>query len=165
MVTLKYLFFYLLVTFSLWGCAQTKNIIIHTYATYEVHLPGNIAVDPNGNEIAPRDTIDYIYVETVKGEIQWEKAWKNNQCFSIIPIKIDTETFNAGVNKISNTSLILHVNKGNNLWKLRLIISEKPAKAPEPVGKGIILLKGTYNGKIFIKEVSNQVEINTIPTQ
>ena len=44
------------------------------YATYTVHLPGNIAVDKDGNTIATRDTLNVIYIETSSEEIQWKRA-------------------------------------------------------------------------------------------
>jgi hypothetical protein len=165
MGTRKYLFFCILVSISLWSCAQTKKIIKNIYATYEVHLPGNIAIDPNGKEYAPGDTVDFVYIETVSNDIQWQQAWKNNQCYSIIPTRIDSDIFNAGVNKINNRPILLHVDKGNSLWKLRLVLAEKPLTAPELVGKGKILLKGNYKGKIITDIVSNLIEINTIPSQ
>src|SRR6185312_7264778 len=92
LIFLKYIFSYTLLSIGLMACAQSKNAIKNAYGIYEVHLPGNVAVDKNGHEIASRDTINFIYIETSSNEIKWDEAWKNNKAYSIIATLINSDS-------------------------------------------------------------------------
>jgi len=165
MINIKYLLFYSFLTVSLYACAQSKYSIKNIYAVYQVHLPGNIAVDQNGNEIAPRDTINILYVETSTEKIQWNMAWKNDKKYSIISRLIDTGYIDVGANKMTNKNMIIHASAGNKLWQLQLIVSEKKGLPPVNILQDEILLRGTYNGKRILQKIKNQVELNSIPSQ
>ncbi len=106
MINLKYIFCYYLLTLALVSCAQSKNVLKNIYATYTEVLPGNIAVDPNGNEMAARDTINFIYVETSSADIKWKMAWKNNKAFSIDGSLVEANPFDAGIDKVNNEKII-----------------------------------------------------------
>ena len=165
MINIKYLLFYSFLTVSLYACAQSKYSIKNIYAVYQVHLPGNVAVDQNGNEIPSRDTINIIYVETSTEKIQWNAAWKNNKNYSIISRLIDTNYINVGTNKITNENMIIHASSGNKLWQLQLILSGEKNPPPLNILQGEILLGGTYNGKRILQKIKNLVELNSIPSQ
>ncbi|MGZ4048512.1 MAG: hypothetical protein ACXVNN_04060, partial [Bacteroidia bacterium] len=161
MINIKYLLFYSFLIVSLYACAQSKYSIKNIYAVYEVHLPGNIAVDQNGNEIPSRDTLNFIYVETSTDKIQWDMAWKNDKNYSILSRLIDTNFIDAGTDKITNESMIIHASAGNKLWQLQLITSEKKIPAPVNILGGEILLQGIYNGKKILQKIKKQVELNS----
>lgn len=165
MINIKYLLFYSFLTVSLYACAQSKYSIKNIYAVYEVHLPGNIAVDQNGNEIPSRDTLNFIYIETSTEKIQWNMAWKNDKNYSILSRLIDTNFIDAGTDKITNESMIIHASAGNKLWQLQLIPSEKRISSPVKILQDEILLQGTYNGKRILQKIKKQVELNSIPSQ
>src|SRR5258708_6933390 len=121
MINIKYLLFYSFLTVSLYACAQSKYLIKNIYAVYQVHLPGNVAVDQNGDEIPSRDTINIIYIEASAEKIQWNMAWKNDKNYSIMSRPIDTNYINVGTNKITNENIIIHTSAGNKLRQLQLI--------------------------------------------
>lgn len=162
---LKYFVCYCLLSLGLFACAQSRPPIKNISATYREVLPGNMPVDANGNEISARDTINFIYVETAADGIQWNAAWKNDKTYSIICDLIDTNYFDAGINKITSNKITIQVSPGNKLWQLRLIPSEKRMSPPKEIAKGAILLQGTFGGKKMLKVISEQVEINSIPSQ
>ncbi|KAA9039390.1 hypothetical protein FW778_11225 [Ginsengibacter hankyongi] len=165
MINIKYLLSYSLLTVSLYACAQSKYSIKNIYAVYEVHLPGNIAVDQNGNEIPSRDTLNVVYVETSSGPIQWNEAWKNDKTYSILSHVADTNFIDAGTDKNTNEKMIIHASPGNKLWQLRLIPSDSKISLPAKILQNEILLEGTYNGKKILQKIKKQVELNSIPSQ
>ena len=165
MISMKYLFFYSFLTVSLYACAQSKYSIKNIYGVYKVHLPGNVAVDEKGNEIPSRDTINLIYVESSTDDIHWDTAWKNGKTYFILPTLIDTASFNAGTNKITNGNMIIHASGGNKLWQLQLVVSERKNLPPVTILQDEILLQGRYNGKRILQKIKNQVELNSTPSQ
>jgi len=146
------------------ACAQSKNAIKNAYGIYEVHLPGNVAVDKNGHEIASRDTINFIYIETSSNEIKWDEAWKNNKAYSIIATLINSDSIDAGTTKETNKRIFLHAAKGNKIWQLRLIQSDKDSSPPVNISQDEILIRGSYNGKKIIQKVTKLTEVNSIPS-
>jgi hypothetical protein len=130
-----------------------------------VHLPGNIRVDENGNEITSRDTVNLIYIESPTEDIHWDTAWKNGKTYFILPTLIDTGSFDVGTNKMTNKNIIIHASAGNKLWQLQLILSEKKNLPSVTILQDEILLQGTYNGKRILQKIKNQVELNSIPSQ
>ena len=165
MINIKYLLSYSLLTASLYACAQSKYSIKNIYAVYEVHLPGNIAVDQSGNEISSRDTLNVVYVETSSGQIQWNVAWKNDKTYSILSYLAHTNFIDAGTDKNTNEKMIIHASPGNKLWQLRLIPSDSKISLPAKILQNEILLEGTYNGKKILQKIKKQVELNSIPSQ
>ena len=165
MIRLKYCLFYSFLSIGFFACAQSKYAIKNIYAIYKVHLPGNIRVDENGNEIPSRDTVNLIYIESPTEGIHWDTAWKNGKTYSILPTLIDTGSFDVGTNKMTNENMIIHAAAGDKLWQLQLIVSEKRIQQPVTILQNEILLQGTYNGKRILQKIKNQVELNSIPSQ
>jgi len=165
MICLKYILFYSILSTGFFACAQSKYAIKNIYAIYKVHLPGNIRVDENGNEIPSRDTVNLIYIESPTEGIHWDTAWKNGKTYSILPTLIDTGSFDVGTNKITNENMIIHASAGNKLWQLQLILSGEKNPPPLNILQGEILLGGTYNGKRILQKIKNLVELNSIPSQ
>jgi hypothetical protein len=165
MMNFKYVTVQILLAVSLMACAQSKHPVKNIEAVYSVHLPGTIAIDPNGNEHAPRDTVNIIYIETLPGNIQWHRAWVNNKTYSILPTLINTASFNAGTKKNTNETLILHATQGNKLWQLRFVPEESAIEEPKDISPGEILVEGLYNGKKIFEKISKRTEINSIPSQ
>ena len=164
MISIKYLLFYSLLSVSLLSCAQSKHLVKNVYATYTVHLPGNIAVDRNGNSISPGDTLNTIYVETTTGQIRWTRARKNGKDYSVIKTLITESPFDAGTNKMTNEKIILHSTEGNKLWKLQLVPGEIFFIAPLKTLRGEIILQGMYHGKKITQKIFKQIEIVSIPS-
>jgi hypothetical protein len=163
MINMKYLLLYSLLCISLMSCAQSKHLIKNVYATYTVHLPGNIVVDKNGNSISSGDTLNVIYVATLR-EIHWVHAWKDGKDYSVIQTLIIESPFDAGINKMTNEKIILHSTKGNILWKLQLVPEVKFFLAPLKTLPGEIILQGIYHGKKIIQKIFKQTEIVSIPS-
>ena len=165
MIRLKYFLFYSLLGTGFLSCAQSKYSIKNIYSVYKVHLPGNIAVDENGNEIPSRDTINLIYLESPTQNIHWTNAWKNGKTFSILPALIDSNSYDIGTKKMTNENMIIHSSGGNKLWQLQLIASDETMPQPEKLLRDEILLEGIYQGKKILQKVEKQVELNSIPSQ
>lgn len=165
MIQIKYYLFYSFVSISFWGCAQSRYPIKNVYAVYKVHLPGNIAVDENGNEIASRDTLNFIYIESPTKNIVWDAAWKNGTTYFIRPTLIDSNPFDAGINAITNENMVIHISDNNRLWQLQLIPSEKKLPVPSKIVHDEILLQGKYRGKTILQKINNQVKLHSIPSQ
>jgi hypothetical protein len=163
MINLRYIFCYYLLTLALISCAQSKSVLKNTYATYREVLPGNVAVDMNGKEIAARDTINFVYVETSSSEIKWKMAWKNNKAFSIEASLIETNPFDAGTDKVNSEKILIHVAPGNKLWQLRLMPVDENIPSPKTLSHNIILIQYSINGKIMWEKIDGQKEINSIP--
>ncbi|MEO7121484.1 MAG: hypothetical protein ABIY62_10320, partial [Ginsengibacter sp.] len=152
-LNLKYILCYYLLTVALISCAQSKSVLKNIYATYREVLPGNIAVDINGKEIAARDTINFVYVETSSTEIKWKMAWKNNKAFSIEASLIETNPFDAGIDKVKSEKILIRVAPGNKLWQLRLMPVEENIPAPKTLSHDIILIQYSNNGKIMWQKI------------
>jgi hypothetical protein len=158
----KYTIFYVLACCCFCACAQTKNTMItNIYATYTVRMPGNIVVDEKGNSLSKIDTIITVYVDA-KEEIKWKSAWRNGRSYSIITAPLSSP-MDAGV-QTDNEKLIIHANKGNKLWELRLIPEENNSLPPVAIDQNQILLQGEYNGKKITQVISRQIEIQAIPS-
>jgi hypothetical protein len=165
MIRFKYFIFYSFLGTGLLACAQSKYSIKNIYAIYKVHLPGNIAVNENGNEISARDTVNLIYIESTAQDIHWNNAWKNGKTFTILPTLIDSNSYDIGTKKMTNENMIIHSSRGNKLWQLQLIVSDEAIKQPEKLLQDEILLEGMYQGKKIFQKIEKQVELNSIPSQ
>jgi hypothetical protein len=165
MIRLKYFLFYSFLSTSFFACAQSKYSIKNIYAFYKVHLPGNIAVTANGDEIPSRDTINFIYIESPSKDIHWKNAWKNGKIFTIIPTLIDSSSYDVGTKKTTNENMLVHATRGNKLWQLRLITSDETIPQPVKLLQDEILLEGIYQGKKILQKIEHQVELNSIPSQ
>lgn len=165
MIRLKYFLFYSFLSTGYFACAQSKYSIKNIYAFYKVHLPGNIAVDENGNEIPSRDTINFIYIESPSKDIHWKNAWKNGKTFTILPTLIDAISYDVGTIKTTNEKMLVHVTHGNKLWQLQLIASDEIIAPPEKILQDEILLEGVHHGNQILKTIKNPVELNSIPSQ
>lgn len=163
-ITLKYLFFYSFLSIGLFACAQSKMAVKNYHAIFMVHIPGNIAVDKNGNEISARDTVTIVYVETSSDAIQWTNAWKNGKTFSIETTPVAGASADAGLNKNTNEEIILKPSKGNKLYKLRLIPAEQKLQKPVNVLPGEILLQANYEGKKITQIITKQTEVVAMPS-
>ena len=164
MINIKYLLFYSLLCISLLSCAQSKHLVKNVYATYTVHLPGNIAVDRNGNSISPGDTLNTIYVETTTAQIHWTRAWKNGKDYSVIQTLITESPFDAGTDKMTNEKIILQLTGGNKLWKLQLVPEENLLLTPVKTLPGEIILQGIYHGTKMVQKIFKQTEIVSVPS-
>jgi len=164
MNNIKYFLFYSFLCSGLLACAQSKYGVKNLYATYTIHLPGNIAVDKDGNAVSTRDTLNVIYIETSSDEIHWQMAWKDDKTYSILTTLITTSTLDAGIKKMTNKKMILQASKGNKLWELRLIPEEKKFATPTKILPGEIILEGIYRGKKFTQKIGHQTELNSIPS-
>jgi hypothetical protein len=152
-----------LISFSLLHLSlfsQKNNGVIHIYAYYEQHMPGNIRVDEKGEPIQKGSSfVDLIYVETSSDEIKWDTGWKNGKTFSINTILITQVPYEVGRKKSNREKIILTPAKGNQLWQLELQPAEQPKISPIKAKKGEIILKGKYRGKIILKKINTGIEL------
>ena len=163
MIAAKYLLFYSFLCISLWSCAQSTHLVKKVVATYTVHMPGNIAVDRNGNSSSQGDTLNIVYIETASGKIRWTKAWKDRESYAIITTLITGSSFDAGTNKLTDEKIILRVTGKSKLWKLQLVPGEKflpPLKALPAQ----FILQGIYHGKKITQKIDRQIEMVAIPS-
>jgi hypothetical protein len=137
-----------------------KNAI----AIYTVHLPGNIAIDNNGNSISQQDTLNVIYLETGPSKIQWKEVWKDNKYYSVIVTAIVQSSIDAGIDKKTNEKISLRARDGNTLWKLSLVPAEKFHSAPSRYLRGEIILTGIYRGKKITQKIDAAREVNSTPS-
>ena len=165
MIPLKYFLFYSFLSTGFIACSQSKYSIKNIYAVYKVHLPGNIAINENGNEIPSRDTVNLIFIESHGKDMHWSNAWKNGKSFSILPTLIDSGTYNIGTKKMTNENMIIHSSSGNKLWQLQLIATDQTIPQPEKLSRDEILLEGIYQRKTILQKVKTQIELNSIPSQ
>ena len=144
------------------GCtagAQLTDGIKNIYAFRAEHLPGIVAVDPQGNPTHQGpDTLYTIYIESAK-PIQWLKAWKNGKTYSIIAMRIADAPVDAGIKKANGEHVLINVTKGNALWRLDLTPAEKQAPPPQKIKAGHMLLQGTHGTKTVVRSVVNEVEL------
>ncbi len=165
MIRLKYFLFYSFLSTGFFACAQSKYSIKNIYAFYKVHLPGNIAVTEQGDEIPSRDTVNLVYIESPSNDIHWKNAWKNGKTFTILPTLIDSGSYDVGTKKTTNENMLVHATRGNKLWQLQLITSDETIAPPEKILQDEILLEGDYHGNQILKTIKNPVELNSIPSQ
>ena len=133
-------------------------------AIYTVHLPGNVAVDANGNSLSKSDTLNIIYLETGPGNIHWKKAWKDNQYYSVIVTVIMQPSVDAGVDKKTNEKISLRAMDGNTLWKLSLVADGKFHPSSSKNSNSEIVLTGIYHGKKITQKIGAPREVNSIPS-
>ncbi|MEO8414474.1 MAG: hypothetical protein ABI472_12480 [Ginsengibacter sp.] len=164
MVTIKYFLFYSFLYIGVCGCAQSKSIVTNMYGTYTVHLPGNVAVDKEGNILSARDTLNVIYIESASDRIQWTRAWKNDKAYSVLTRIISASSLDAGIDKITNKKVIVPLAKGNKLYQLQLIPLEENTTSPGEKSRGDIILEGSYNGKKIMQKITQLTELMAIPS-
>ena len=163
MINMKYLLLFSSLCIALLSCAQSKHLVKNAYATYSVHLPGNIAADKNGNSISSRDTLIVIYVAAT-GQIRWTRAWKDGKDYSVIETLITESQYEAGINKMTGEKMILYSTKGSLLWRLQLVPEVKIFSIPLKTLPGEIILRGIYHGKKITQKIFKQTEIVSIPS-
>ena len=164
MIGIKYLLLLSFLCVSIFTNAQSKHIIKNVYATYTIHIPGNIPVGRNGKALARFDTVNIIYIETPSKEIRWNMAWQNDKTFSIITTMIDSSSLNVGVNKSTNENMVIRTKNGNKLWQLQLVPGEKKLPVHSPSLRGEILLEGIYHNKKITQKIYKQTELISIPS-
>lgn len=159
---MKALFFYLFLIIQLLSCAQVHNISQKTLGTYTVQMPGNIAVDPSGNELTPRKVNAVIYLETSSKDLNVKNALVDDREYVVTMEQVSTLPFVAGINFKNNEKILVNAARNNFLWRIEL--------APLPLKKDAInqvdtiLIKGIYQGKSFEQKITNWVELAGIPT-
>ncbi len=164
MKRLKRSLFYFFISIHLFACAQSKSVIKNACATYTIHIPGNIPVDRNGNEIPLRDTVLIIYIETTSPDITWNRAWLNGKTYSVIPTLIDSNYVEAGIKQINNEKLVIKSSGNDKLWRLQLIPAEKFEFAPAEIQRGELLISGTYKNRKILQRINSMTELTGIPT-
>ena len=153
-----FLISFLLLQLSLFS--QKSSVVLHIYAYYEQHLPGNIRVDEKGKAIHKDESvIDLIYAETSSDEVKWETGWKNGKTFSINTFLITQTPYEVGKKKSTKEQIFLTPAKGNKLWQLELQPAERQKISPINAKKGEIILKGRYRGKIILKKINPKIEL------
>lgn len=148
--------------FCILGCSQSKSIVSKINAVYTIHLPGNVAVDPQGNEIANFDTAITVYVQTVDSNIIWKSAWTQETEFEITAEKLIDTNVNAGISSKNGEPVNIKTEKNNILWRLDLSRSQKNASPPKSINGKEILIEGIYKGKSFY-QTTTAVEIQSLP--
>ena len=146
--------------------AQENRGIRHTYFFITEHLPGNIAVDPDGRSLrAGPDTIMTVYLETcLSGEIEWEKAWKNDKVYSVHCIPVLSQTVDVGIRKADRQKIILMTAKGCRLWRLELAPLDSPIVQPVKTLPGEIMLRGRYSHRAILQKIDRPVELLAAPS-
>lgn len=158
---MKSILFYIFLMAHLISCSQVHNISQKTLGTYIVQMPGNIAVDPAGNELTSGKINAVIYLETSSKELKVKSALIENIEYKVTQQSLDTFPFMAGINYKSNEKVYVNIAQNNFLWKIEL--------APFPMKKDnlnqvdTITLKGTYQGKTFEQKIGNFIELAGIP--
>lgn len=160
------LILYSLISGGLLANAQESRGIRHAYAFITEHLPGNIAVDPNGRPLhRGPDTLTTVYLETcLSGVIHWEKAWKNGNSFSVQSIPIPSQTADVGIRKADSQKVTLTPAKGCKLWRLELVPDDSPVKQPVKTHPGEIILRGEYGHRTILQRINNVTEIVAPPS-
>jgi hypothetical protein len=160
----RYLFFFCLFSVGFVACAQTKYGIKHIYAFSTEQFPGNIAVDEKGNPLhSGADTLNTIYMETGGLPVQWNTAWKNGKTYSVAMRQITSLPFDAGRIRGGNDSVILTVEKGNQLWRIDLLPAEQDISIPQKIKPGEILLRGKYGSRAVFRKMSMKAQLQSIP--
>jgi len=135
------------VIFCFSSCAQTTNLIVNKYAFYNVVIPGNIPVDENGRPRNLRiDTAIYVFAETSKKEIQWEKAWINGKEKKANPILLSVDSVFIGYDKAMNNPIIIRAKA--YLWQLYFSDIPNSGSRTDLENKRIVL-QGNNAGKTF----------------
>jgi hypothetical protein len=153
-----FLILFLLLHLSLFS--QKGSSVIHIYAYYEQHMPGNIRVDEKGKPIQKGSSfVDLIFVETSSAGIKWEAGWKNGKTFSINTFLITQIPYEVGRKKSNKEKIILTPAKGDQLWQLGIQPAKRQLISPIKAKKGEIILKGRYRGKIILKKINTGIEL------
>lgn len=159
---MKAVFFNSFLIVQFFSCAQVHHLTQKTIGTYTVQIPGNIAVDPSGNELTSRKIIAVIYMETSSKDLIVKNAQLDTSEYSISQQQVNTLPYMAGINFKSNEKVIVNADKNNFLWRIELA----PFQIKNDVKSQLdtITLKGTYQGKSFEQKVAKWVELADIPT-
>ena len=151
--------------FSIASSAQLKYGIRKANAFFTEWTPGTIRANDNGDpEFQGPDTINTIYIETTGGPIKWISAWKDGKSFSVTTTIIHDRPVEVGVNRANNAKVTLRPQKGNQLWLLQLEKKGTSSKPPVRAKKGEIILQGKYGGKLFIKKITSQIGLESLPS-
>jgi len=151
------------------GCisrAQLPAGIKHSYAFFSIHMPGNIAVNPDGLPMhAGPDTLFTIYLETGTAPPIWTSAWMKGRTYSVSCFPVTGSALEAGTSKASGEKRMVTAAGGNRLWRLELSPAEK-AKMPPRMAKGgeIILLEGKSGRRPVVLGLNRIEELASIPS-
>jgi len=162
---MKLFFSMCLVVTVLTSCAQTKYSIKKIYAFSVEHLPGNIPVDPNGKSLyRGPDTLNTVFIELQGEAVHWNTAWKNGKVYNIDSSPVTGDVHEIGQEKVSGKKVIIQPAKGNRLFRLELVPTDRKIKSPMSVLPGQILIKGKAGNKVILRKITDQVELVPIPS-
>lgn len=157
---MKWVIFLILLTTACVSCAQQKGIE-KVYGFRQLRMPGNIAVDDNGNPLGGKpDSTEIIYIETSGEAPEWKAAYKNEKLYSVYTALLEPKPLNVGRDAKNGEQIIINIKPGNRLWELTLTRSSASAdSAPRAAKNNDIILEGTYKGKPFTKRIQNRIEL------
>src|SRR2546423_954426 len=117
------------------SCAQSKNIVVNTYAFMSVSRPGIIATNEEGKPInAIPDTTLLVYAETKSNVLpEWKYAWKNGKVFTLNCSPIEQREIKAGRNKFTGEEIRISAKEDNRFWLLQLVTANEGAKTCYPL--------------------------------
>lgn len=149
------------------SCAQSKNLVIKSYAFMSVSRPGTIAVDENGKPLnAGEDTTFIIYVETKKTvSPEWKYAWKNDKFYTLNYSLVEQKSVRAGKNKLSGEEITISATGSNKLWLLQLIPVSEKKPSPKKMASNEMMIQGVYKNSIINKKISELVILFSAPSQ
>lgn len=145
------------VTLMCTTCAQPLHGIQKGYAFFKKSIPGNIQVDEKGNEVNPVvDTVRFIFIES-KGKLppSIDNVIYRNKTLNASILPVNQPQVQVGQEKISGKNIILKPARGNTLWKVLLISTDKKPVA----GNAVIKLKGKRNGRPYEWVIEREIEL------
>ncbi len=149
MTSFPFVFVYA-VLLALPACSQVKNSVVKSDAYYRIPRPGTIQVDESGEPVkSRRDSVFYLYVETVAGNIEWQRAWKGQRSFSLIATKLAANAQAPAGLKQDEQPANRASKPGSTLWQIELSDDQQRTPAPQPVQGPEILLSGKKDGRLF----------------
>ena len=145
------------VTLICTACAQSLHGIQKGYAFFKESIPGNIQVDEKGDEVKRGvDTVRFIFIEW-KGKLSpaIDIVLYRNEIFNASIFPVEQSQVEVGQEKISGENITLQPARGNTLWKVLLISTDKKAVA----GNAVIKLKGKRNGRPYEWVIEREIEL------
>lgn len=158
---------FLLMTVYFVSCAQSKNIVVKTYAFISVNRPGIIATNEEGKPLnTGTDTTLLVYVET-KGNIspEWKYAWKNGKTYMLNYSQVEQKEIKAGQNKITGEEIRISAEENNKLWLLQLVPSNAKLPTPEKLNNNELMIQAVYKKTIINKKIAEAFQLFTAPSQ
>jgi hypothetical protein len=172
--SLKRLLVFFFLSLNLFSCAQTRNVLVKSYAFYVERVQGNFPeyadeavlegkTDTNITLPGKVDTSIVIYIETKNKLISWDMAWQKGQAYIITAIPIEQTPFQAG-NIKGGSQVIITPSKGNFLWQLQLSSAGPAIQARKKITKEKIILKGRYKGKTITWKTGPLLDLIPLPS-